>query len=129
MDNQPDLFTSAALARQSDPETSHRAARSLDLKLKPKHVAALRVIATRQRAEDLTDDGLSEIIVDFGIAQRHEQARRIVRTLRENYGFLQISQQESGLPVVATNSSGRLAQVNELTAAGHNFLNEIKESS
>ena len=121
MTDQPDLFSYAALARTSDPATSHLAAKSLDLQLKQKHLDALAVIANCAHREDLTDDALSELLYEYKIVARHEQGRRIVRTLRENYGFLRFATVE-GEPVVTANRSGRLAQVNELTETGRDFI-------
>jgi|DEB0MinimDraft_10_1074344.scaffolds.fasta_scaffold14248_7 hypothetical protein len=102
MSDEPTLFE----ARTTDPETSHAAARALDHTLKSAHTYVLSWVRAYGPA---TDDHIAEAVVACGKFERHEQARRVIRTLRERHGLLEPVVDDDGQPVTATNSSGRAA--------------------
>jgi hypothetical protein len=97
-----------ALARTSDPSTSRRAAESLNLHLDDRHRG---ILALLRREGPLTDDGLAEIVVRAGYYDRHEKARRAIRTLREEHDLIVAHLDPEGNHAEATNSSGRAARL------------------
>lgn len=97
-----------ALARTSDPSTSRRAAESLNLELDDRHRG---ILALLRREGPLTDDGLAEIVVRAGYYDRHEKARRAIRTLREKHDLIVAHLDADGNQAEATNSSGRAARL------------------
>jgi hypothetical protein len=107
MTGEPTLFDQP-LARRSDPETSHRAARSLTHKLTDKHRVLLAWLESFGPA---TDDKMADRMVASNQCARHEQARRIVRTLREQYGYIVPALDDDGNQRETVNSSGRMARM------------------
>lgn len=94
-------------ARNSDPNTSRDAALSLDHGLKDVHRAALRWF---ERNGPQTDDEAANGLVMSGFTDRHETARRWVRTVRERHGLLVPALDEDGLQMKRKNArSGREA--------------------
>jgi hypothetical protein len=104
---EPTLFDSA-LARRSDPRTSHAAAESLSFELNEKHRVLLAWLEWYGPA---TDDMMADRMVATKQCERHEQARRIVRTLRERYGFIVPALDNDGNQREETNKSGRKARM------------------
>lgn len=100
----PSLFD-APLARSSDPMTSHRAAAQVNRSLTDDHQAVHCWLATHGPA---TDDQMAQAMVDQGCADRHEQARRWVRTLRE-HGLMEPARDSDGTQLELVNPSGRRA--------------------
>ena len=93
-----------SLARRNDPETSRQAADSLDLHMAPKHFAMLELYRT---FGPMTDDEAAVKAVDSKLSQRHEQARRVVRTMRENHDLLVPATNDDGTVITHINESGR----------------------
>ncbi len=96
------MFDSDPLARNTDPETSHLAAKSLNLELADKHLRLLTWMATHQPA---TDEAMSFAVIAAGDSDRHDQARRVVRTLRETHGMLVPAVGENGEVIRHRNST------------------------
>jgi len=94
------------LARGSDPDTSRKAAVSLDLKITSKHFAMLQLY---RAFGPMTDDEAAVRAVDTGLSDRHEQARRVVRTMREKHALLIPAVDADGNTITHTNESGRSA--------------------
>jgi len=103
------------LARRTDPATSLQAAQSLDLTLNRKHEQLLRIVGRLGRA---TDDEIADAAVKTDLTQRHEQARRLLRTIREKSNYLQPALDEHGEQIKHVNSSGRQAYAWQLTQHG-----------
>ena len=102
----PSLFDSPPPARASDPTTSHAAAARVNrTQLSDHHHAVLAWLRAHGAA---TDDQMAAAMVADGTAARHEQARRWVRTLRENQ-LLQPATDELGQQLELENDSGRRA--------------------
>ena len=102
----PSLFDTPPPARASDPSTSHAAAARVNrTQLNDHHHA---VLAWLQAHGPATDDQMAAAMVADGTAARHEQARRWVRTLRENQ-LLQAATDELGVQLELENDSGRRA--------------------
>jgi hypothetical protein len=102
----PSLFDTPPPARASDPSTSHAAAARLNrTQLNDHHHAVLAWLRAHGPA---TDDQMAAAMVADGTATRHEQARRWVRTLREN-DLLQAATDELGQQLELENDSGRHA--------------------
>lgn len=108
MSGQPSLWE----ARDSDPHTSHLAAASLDHTLKSSHRYVLSWLRAYGPA---TDDQIADAMVAVGQFDRHEQARRVIRTLRERYDLIRPVYDDDGQPVTAVNTSGRSAIMYEAT--------------
>jgi predicted transcriptional regulator len=68
-------------ARGSDPETSRRAAESLNHKIKGEHLACMQVLLNFEVA---TDEMVADELVRLGIVKKSEKGRRLMRTIREN---------------------------------------------
>lgn len=94
------------LARGTDPATSATAAASLDHTITERHLAVLQLY---RAFGPLTDDEAAVRAVEAGIATRHEAARRIVRTMRENHYLLTAAVDADGGRIIHTNESGRAA--------------------
>ena len=94
------------LARATDPATSAAAAASLDHTISNRHLAVLQLY---RAFGPLTDDEAAVRAVEAGIANRHEAARRIVRTMRENHDLLVAALDVDGNRVTHNNESGRAA--------------------
>lgn len=107
MTDEPTLFDQP-LARSSDPATSHAAARSLDFTLDSRHRVLLSWLEAYGPA---TDDGIADAMVAAKQCARHEQARRLVRTLRERYELIVPAFDSDGNQQEAVNGSGRMARM------------------
>lgn len=93
------------LYRRSDPWTSREAAATVDRKLNAKHQTMLAVI---RHMGPFTDDDASDRAVSRGYFTRHEQARRVIRTLRDHLLIVPCVD-EHGVQRAKINSSGRKA--------------------
>lgn len=94
------------MARRTDPHTSKAAAAQVDLTLRNKHARLLMWLRENGPA---TDDEMAEAAIDLGLVIRHEQGRRLARTMRENHGLIVPYLLPSGEQMEAYNPSGRLA--------------------
>lgn len=112
------------LARNTDPETSKAAAKSLSLSLTVDHYAMLAILKGIQIPR--TDDQIADTAVRFGTFVRHEHARRVLRTLRERTDYIQPAIGEDGEQIKLTNDSGRQAYAWELSATGHDYMTPHK---
>jgi hypothetical protein len=101
-------------ARGSDPETSRRAAESLNHKIKGEHLACMQVLLNFEVA---TDEMVADELVRLGIVKKSEQGRRLMRTIRENNDYARLVEID-GKPMTLPNESGRDAQCYELTMRG-----------
>ena len=102
-------------ARGSDPETSRRAAESLNHKIKGEHLACMEVLLNFEVA---TDEMVADELVRLGIVKKSEQGRRLMRTIRENIDYARLVEID-GKPMTLTNpASGKEAQCYELTMRG-----------
>ena len=102
-------------ARSSDPDTSRSAARDVTTRITGKHLAALQILLDLEVA---TDDMVADELVRHGIVQRHEQGRRLMRTIREDHDYARLVEID-GKPMTLVNpSSGKEAQCYELTMRG-----------
>lgn len=110
--------------RNTDPETSRLAAEALNLTLRNKHIEILRVILDLDEA---TDDDIATEAVIRGIAKRHEEARRAIRTVRDKTEFIIPAIGDNGQKI-RENSSGRCARVWTLSATGIRYTLETKLS-
>jgi len=93
------------LARTSDPVTSHAAAATITHTLTDHHRAVIDWLTDHGPA---TDDQIAQAMVDNGLTNRTETARRWVRTLREEHGLV-VAAIHNGHQIEYTNPSGRLA--------------------
>lgn len=107
------------LARNTDPETSKAAAESLDLRISKKHERLLGIVEHFVQA---TDDQIAEYAVGCKITERHEQARRLLRTLRERTDYLEPVLCENGEQLKLVNDSGRQALAWGLSHSGRMAL-------
>ena len=107
------------LARTSDPVTSQRAVASLNLSLKDSDRVILTFLATEADEAMATDIELAEMMVERGHYHKDEQARRRVRTLREELGLIRRVWLRPNRPATRMNPSGVEGQLNCLTEAGH----------
>lgn len=105
---QPTLFE----ARNTDPNTSRRAAERLSHKIGDKHRAIIEYLKLVGSA---TDDQIASAMVDRGLWARHEQARRAIRTLREHHRQMRAVLNDDGTVATAENVSGRQAILWEVT--------------
>jgi hypothetical protein len=94
------------LARGSDPATSATAASSLDHTITNRHLALIQLY---RAFGPLTDDEAAVRAVDAGLATRHESARRMIRTMRENHHLLVAALDPDGYLTEHINESGRNA--------------------
>lgn len=113
--------------RATDPVTSRKAAEQLDLRIRNKHLEILRCLIDLDNG---TDDDIATEAVFRGIVKRHEEARRLIRTLRDRTAFIvpQIDE-ETGLQALRLNESGRHAHSWTLSAAGTRFTLETPLTS
>ena len=102
-------------ARHSDPETSRRAAERVNLKITDRHLHALGVLLDLDEA---TDDMIAARLVRDGIVQRHEQGRRIVRTIRDRYDYIEPATDIDGTQLELVNESGNTALAWRLSMHG-----------
>jgi len=102
MTYQPNLFE----ARNTDPHTSHESAAALDHTLRDHHRYVLSWLRAYGPA---TDDDIADAMVGNGRTDRHETARRWVRTLRERHELIVPEVDDCGDPLTALNRSGRSA--------------------
>ena len=110
--NQPSLFES----RNTDPSTSHAAAASLNHDLRAEH---RRVLSWLNAYGPATDDQIADAMVGNGYTDRHETARRWVRTLRERHQLIVTALDDNKEPLTAVNRSGRTA-IMYTTREAHN---------
>ena len=96
------------LARTDDPTTSQAAAAAVETKLKPGHLTVLDLL---RKQGPYTDDELADAAVMRGVVGRHEQARRLIRTLRETHGLIVpfTYMEAGGEQATRRNVSGRYA--------------------
>lgn len=94
------------LARTSDPVTSQLAAYQVDLRLTDRHKQLLAWLRDHRPA---TDDEMAVASVRLGLCARHEQGRRLARTMREAHGLIVPYLLPTGQQMTARNQSGRLA--------------------
>jgi hypothetical protein len=102
MTSTPNLFE----ARNTDPVTSHESAAALDHTLRDHHRYVLSWLRAYGPA---TDDDIADAMVGCGRTDRHETARRWVRTLRERHELIVPEVDDHGDPLTALNRSGRSA--------------------
>jgi hypothetical protein len=102
-------------SRASDPDTSRRSAAAVSTKITAKHLAAMQVLLELECA---TADMIADELVERGVVTRHEQGRRIVRTISENHDYARIATKLDGTPIELENVSGMAAQAYELTMHG-----------
>jgi hypothetical protein len=95
-----------SLARTTDPVTSHASAHEIDHKFKPHHAHVIEWLSQNGPA---TDDHVASAMVELGVAKKHEQARRWVRTCREWYGLIVPAIGQDGQQLQMQNESGRMA--------------------
>lgn len=93
-------------ARSTDPATSHDAAVMLDRSLTERHMNVLSIL---RAMGDATDDSVADCAVYNHVVGRHEQARRILRTLREHGLVVPYTDHDTGQQATAINASGRRA--------------------
>lgn len=111
-------------ARSTDPTTARDAAVMVDRKLSARHRAMLDVYVHHERGRHLslslalevappglTDDEAADRAVHARIVGRHEQARRLTRTLREHDLLVPVIDPDTGAQVTRENVSGRRALV------------------
>ena len=94
------------LARTTDPATSKAAADHVDLTLTDNHMRVLKLLRGLRVA---TDDQIADAAVNAKIVSRHEQARRLVRTVRDRTTFIQPAMNDVGQQLTLENDSGRQA--------------------
>jgi hypothetical protein len=102
-------------SRASDPDTSRRSAAEVSTKITAKHLAAMQVLLDLECA---TADMVAEELVERGVVTRHEQGRRLVRTISEGHDYARIATKSDGTPIELVNVSGMAAQAYELTMHG-----------
>ena len=98
------------VARASDPETSKAAAVSISRELGGRHKTVLFILGAMGQA---TDDELAERVLQTELTtmNRHEQVRRVIRTIREDHDLMVPVLDEDGNHLQARNISGRMARV------------------
>ena len=94
------------LARSKDPVTSHTAAEEVNGELTERHLIAVGWLRVNAPA---TDDHVATAMVDLGVVDKHEKARRLVRTCREKYGLIVPFLDDDGQQLQMQNESGRMA--------------------
>lgn len=94
------------LARTTDPATSKAAAEAVNLTLTDNHLRVLKLLRGLRVA---TDDQIADAAVNANIVSRHEQARRLLRTVRERSTFVQPAVNDVGQQLTLENDSGRQA--------------------
>lgn len=114
------------LARNDDPDTSHAAARNLNLRLRQSDAVALRWVMTTAPGAVATYDEMATALVEAGQYERHEQARRRVRVLIEEYGLMELAHDDAGHVIRHTNASGAEAQCWQLNAEGRRWMAQLQ---
>lgn len=105
------------LARNSDPETSKKAAKRLKLTLQPGDDEILRFLD--EDVDMATHDQIADHLVKLGRFKRHEPARRRIRVLTENYGLLElVIDPATGKVVTDVNDSGADARCWRISGPG-----------
>ena len=94
------------LARRTDPATSKAAAKKVNTTVTETHKQVLRIMLDMYNP---TEDNVCEAAVNAGVVQRHEQARRIVRTLRDKQLVIAAIDGETGWQLSGRNTSGCVA--------------------
>lgn len=117
MTDEPTLFDQP-LARATDPSTSHEAAASLNFKLDDRHRILMSWLEEYGPA---TDDKIADRMVTVNQCARHEQARRLVRTLREQHRLIVPALGDDGNQIETVNASGRKAR---MWTVHHNWRNQ-----
>lgn len=115
--------------RNTDPKTSRLAAEFVNDKYwTNKHLETLRVLLDLDEA---TDEEIMTEAVARGIVERHEQARRLIRTIRRTSVYVcpviandTNESDDDGQKVKVNPFSGRLARVWTLSAAGIRYTLE-----
>lgn len=102
-------------SRASDPDTSRRSAAEVSTKITDKHLAAMQVLLDLEIA---TADMVADELVQRGVVTRHEQGRRLVRTISEGHDYARVALNGDGSPYLMENVSGMSAQAYELTMHG-----------
>jgi len=100
--------------RHGDPDTSRRAAERVTTKITDRHLHALGALLDLDKA---TDDMVADRLVRDGVVERHEQGRRLMRTLRDRYGYV-APVIVDGQQAIMVNDSGREALVWTLSMHG-----------
>jgi len=108
------MFRPPKTWRKNDPVTSELAGKSVKTTLTDNHFAVIDLL---KEYGPLTDDQLADIIVRKQIVDRHERARRLIRTLRENHQLIVPSTNEEGIQWASQNESGRWALMWEIADA------------
>ena len=101
-------------ARGSDPDTARQSAEQITTRITGKHLAAMQILLDLEAA---TFDMVADELVRHGIVQRHEQGRRLMRTICEDHDYARLVELD-GKPMTLPNASGREAQCYELTMRG-----------
>lgn len=107
MTDEPTLFDQP-LARATDPSTSHEAAASLNFTLDDRHRILMSWL---EEFGPATDDKIADRMVAAKQCARHEQARRLVRTLREQHKLIVPALDNDGNQIETVNASGRKARM------------------
>jgi len=111
------------LARTNDPVTSKAAAEAVNLTLTDNHMRILQLLRELYIA---SDDQIADAAVTAGVVSRHEQARRLLRTLRDRTEFVQPAlDEETGWQKTQLNLSGRYALAWQLSTAGHRIVKAL----
>ena len=111
------------LARTTDPSTSKAAAESIDLTLTDNHLRVLKLLRGLRVA---TDDQIAEAAVNAKITTRHEQARRLIRTVRERTDHITPAVNEVGQQLTLQNDSGRQALAWCLSDTGRATVKRVR---
>lgn len=106
---------SSRYARNTDPVTSRLAARTITTVISEKHLRILQVLIDLDVA---TDDQIATEAVNRGIVQRHEQARRLVRTIRDGSDYIRPALDDNLVQRTLVNDSGSPALAWELSLHG-----------
>ena len=114
--------------RNTDPETSRMAAERLNLTLQDSHLQILRILSDLWKA---SDDQIASEAVNRGVFERHEQARRAIRTIRDkkNPFIVAALDPESGWQESVVNDSGNAALAWTLSVAGQRYVLETPLSA
>ncbi len=106
------MNTQLRLFRRSDPSTSAAAATSLNLRKTEKTETIYQWLKTHGPA---SDDQIADAMVNNGTFTRHEQARRAIRTAREEHHLLKPHLDPNGDHAETVNQSGRRAKLWEIS--------------
>ena len=111
------------LARTNDPATSKDAAEAVNLTLTDNHMRVLKLLRGLHVA---TDDQIANAAVNANIVSRHEQARRLVRTVRDRTTFIQPALNDVGQQLTLENDSGRQALAWCLSDTGRAAVRRVR---